>query len=109
MAKAKKKNGAKKSATQKKRQSGRATTRSTAGPGYQFEDLVAAWLMVEMLRGEVIPGINVPGNKLQRQRRRHRDPSVEGLPVCCAPQLFDALVNRSISSLVASRGMIDRC
>ena len=67
MAKVKKKTAPKKFATQKKRRSRRATTRSTAGPGYQFEDLVAAWLMVKMLRGEVIPGINVPGNKLQMQ------------------------------------------
>ena len=67
MAKVKKKTAPKKSAIQKKRRSRRATTRSTAGPGYQFEDLVAAWLMVKMLRGEVIPGINVPGNKLQMQ------------------------------------------
>ena len=66
MAKAKKETAPKKSSNQKKRLR-KATTRSTAGPGYQFEDLVAAWLMVKMLRGEVIPGISVPGNKLQMQ------------------------------------------
>ena len=46
-----------------------ATTRSTGGPGYQFEDLTAAWLIVKMLRGEAIPGINVLGDKLQMQTK----------------------------------------
>src|ERR1700727_67230 len=46
-----------------------ATTRSTGGPGYQFEDLTAGWLILKMLRGEAIPGINVLGDKLQMQTK----------------------------------------
>jgi len=38
-------------------------------PGYKFEDLTAAWLIVKMLRGEVIPGINDLGEKLQMQTK----------------------------------------
>src|SRR5580704_4783298 len=50
-----------------KKTSSAATTRSTGGTGYQFEDLTAAWLIVKMLRGEVVPGIDQPGDKLQMQ------------------------------------------
>ncbi len=32
------------------------TTRSTSGEGYDFEDLVSAWLLVKMLTGEPVPG-----------------------------------------------------
>lgn len=65
---------ARKKATQKKAaprkaRSNSATTRSTAGPGYKFEDLTAAWLIVKMLRGEAIPGINDHGEKLQMQTK----------------------------------------
>jgi len=45
----------------------RATTRSTAGPGFNFEDKVAAWLLTKMLRGEPMPGINAAGDQLQMQ------------------------------------------
>lgn len=44
-----------------------ATTRSTAGPGYQFEDLVAARLLVKMLLGRPLPGIGTGGDTLQFQ------------------------------------------
>jgi len=44
-----------------------STTRSTAGPGYDFEDQVAVWLLTKMLCGEAIPGIGVPGNQLKFQ------------------------------------------
>jgi hypothetical protein len=74
-----------------------ATTRSTAGPGYKFEDLAAAWLMVKMLRGEAIPGINSPGERLQMQTkalgweiddllvsgRKHNDTEARRLSVSC--------------------------
>jgi hypothetical protein len=36
-------------------------------PGYEFEDLTAAWLIVKMLRGGAIPGIDDLGEKLQMQ------------------------------------------
>ena len=58
-----------KKATPRKARSNNATTRSTAGPGYKFEDLTAAWLIVKMLRGEAIPGINDLGEKLQMQTK----------------------------------------
>jgi hypothetical protein len=45
----------------------RATTRSTAGTGFDFEDKVAAWLLTKMLRGEPIAGINATGTQLQMQ------------------------------------------
>lgn len=49
------------------RKSNSATTRSTAGPGYEFEDLVAARLLVKMLVGRPLPSIGLSGNKLQFQ------------------------------------------
>jgi len=58
-----------KKAAPRKARSNSATTRSTAGPGYKFEDLTAAWVMVKMLRGEAIPGINDLGEKLQMQTK----------------------------------------
>ena len=55
-----------------KRKTGRkktsATTRSTAGPGFAFEDQVAAWLLLKMLLGEAVPGMeNSSGTRLQTQ------------------------------------------
>jgi hypothetical protein len=44
-----------------------ATTRSTAGPGYEFEDFVSAWLLVKMLTGEAMPGLNLQGTYIQSQ------------------------------------------
>lgn len=46
---------------------GRATTRSTGGPGYQFEDLVAALLMVKILLGRPLPGVGTGAPTLQFQ------------------------------------------
>lgn len=45
------------------------TTRSTAGPGFNFEDQVGAWLLTKMLRGSRIPGIHATGTQLQMQTR----------------------------------------
>jgi hypothetical protein len=54
--------------TKKKRLTGASTTRSTAGPGFDFEDQVAAWLLVKMLTGETIPGMDQGlGLRLQSQ------------------------------------------
>jgi hypothetical protein len=53
-----------------KRRPGQATTRSTAGPGFDFEDQVAAWLLLKMLTGEAMPGMDgCFGLRLQSQTR----------------------------------------
>jgi hypothetical protein len=45
----------------------KATTRSTAGVGFNFEDLVSAWLLVRMLSGQNIPGLDAAAFQLQMQ------------------------------------------
>jgi len=47
--------------------SSKATTRSTAGVGFNFEDLVSAWLLVRMLSGQSIPGLDAVAFQLQMQ------------------------------------------
>ena len=44
-----------------------STTRSTAGPGFDFEDQVAAWLLLKVLAGQPLPGIEGIGIRLQMQ------------------------------------------
>ncbi|KJS14419.1 MAG: hypothetical protein VR78_10270 [Hoeflea sp. BRH_c9] len=44
-----------------------ATTRSTAGPGFAFEDLVAAELLVRFVLDVPIPGIEVSGQEILSQ------------------------------------------
>lgn len=44
-----------------------ATLRSTSGAGYDFEDLISAWLMLNMLLGEPLPGVGGRGRALQAQ------------------------------------------
>jgi hypothetical protein len=44
-----------------------STTRSTAGPGFDFEDRVAAWLLVKVLTGQPLPGVKGIGTRLQMQ------------------------------------------
>src|SRR4051794_29306772 len=56
-----------KSRREGKRLSNSVTTRSTAGPGFDFEDRVAAWLLVRMLIGEPLPAIEGTGVMLQMQ------------------------------------------
>ncbi len=43
------------------------TPRQTGGAGYDFEDLTAAWLLVKMLRGVILPGVNAFGIALKWQ------------------------------------------
>jgi transcriptional regulator with XRE-family HTH domain len=43
------------------------TTRSTGGPGFDFEDRVAAWFLLRMLLGEPVPGIDGTGISLRMQ------------------------------------------
>src|SRR6476660_6275590 len=53
---------------QRRRQArSKATTRSTAGVGFNFEDLVSAWTLVRMLSGQSIPGMEAAGFQLQMQ------------------------------------------
>ena len=52
--------------TDRKKTSG--TTRSTAGTGFAFEGQVGAWLLLKMLTGEALPGMqNSSGTRLQTQ------------------------------------------
>lgn len=44
-----------------------ATTRSTAGPGFHFEDQVAAWLLLQALTGQELPGVKGTVTRLQMQ------------------------------------------
>ncbi len=49
------------------RRSSPATTRQTAGPGFTFEDLTAAWLMIQLLAGDALRGVGNAGHTLQSQ------------------------------------------
>ncbi|MDK4715889.1 hypothetical protein [Rhizobium sp. CNPSo 4039] len=51
----------------KGRRTGQATTRQTAGPGFTFEDLVAASLTTKLLVGEALPAVGNAGNIIQSQ------------------------------------------
>jgi len=64
MAKPTKSMSSKKSA---KKKPAPATRRSTSGVGFEFEDLISAWLMVKMLTGEQAPAIGGDGIQLQAQ------------------------------------------
>lgn len=50
-----------------KKSANSATTRQTAGPGFAFEDLTAAWFLTRILVGEELPGINSDCHKIQSQ------------------------------------------
>src|SRR3954451_10433350 len=61
-----------KKATRKKAVSARktarqSTTRSTAGPGFDFEDRVAAWLLLKALTGQPLPATAGVATRLQMQ------------------------------------------
>ena len=64
-----KKRNPKKSAKKKgkKRAPVVATRRSTGGLGFDFEDHVAAWLLLQSLTGRPLPGIEGAGKRLQMQ------------------------------------------
>jgi hypothetical protein len=51
----------------KKKSARPSTTRSTAGPGFDFEDHIAAWLLLKVLSGQPLPGIEGIGTRLQMQ------------------------------------------
>lgn len=44
-----------------------ATLRSLSGAGFEFEDLISAWLQIKMLTGEPMPAIGGAGIQLQAQ------------------------------------------
>ena len=44
-----------------------ATLRSTSGVGFEFEDLISAWLQVKMLAGEPTPAVGGGGTQIQAQ------------------------------------------
>src|SRR5258706_3038604 len=44
-----------------------ATTRSTGGRGLDFEDHVAAWLLLKALHGQELPGVKGSVTRLQMQ------------------------------------------
>jgi hypothetical protein len=47
-----------------------ATTRSRAGPGFAFEDQIGAYLLLQMLMGEALPGAeDAVGSRLQTQTK----------------------------------------
>lgn len=47
-----------------------ATTRSRAGPGFAFEDQIGAYLLLQMLMGETLPGTeDAIGSRLQTQTK----------------------------------------
>ena len=51
-----------------RKNAGRASlTRSTAGAGFDFKDHVAAWLLLKVLTGQPLPGIEGSGTQLQMQ------------------------------------------
>jgi hypothetical protein len=51
----------------KKKSSRPSTTRSTAGPGFDFEDRVAAWLLLKALSGHPLPSVDGIAARLQMQ------------------------------------------
>src|ERR1700730_1907122 len=62
------KRGEKKPSKQIQKKSVRpSTTRSTAGPGFDFEDHVTAWLLLKVLSGQPLPGVEGIGTRLQMQ------------------------------------------
>lgn len=60
-----------------------ASTRQTSGIGYDFEDQVAAWLMVKMLSGVALPGVNALGRELQWQTEALGWEQIDDLLVRC--------------------------
>lgn len=47
-----------------------ASTRSTAGTGFDFEDRVSAWLLLQMLSGAPLLGIEVRAERLRLQTKK---------------------------------------
>jgi hypothetical protein len=75
-----------------------ATTRSTAGSGFDFEDQVGARLLVRMLTGEVIPDMGGRlGWRLQSQTRA-LEWQIDDLLVTCGPEPDQAFLALSCKS-----------
>lgn len=67
----------------KTKNSSKPTPRQTGGAGYDFEDLTAAWLMVKMLRGVILPGVNDFGIALKWQTEALGWKQIDDLLVTC--------------------------
>ncbi|MBL8552257.1 MAG: ATP-binding protein [Hyphomonadaceae bacterium] len=61
------KSGSQNAGKKRRRSVGEATTRSTSGAGFEFEDHIAASLLVRMMAGMPAPGCTAPGQVLQFQ------------------------------------------
>jgi hypothetical protein len=59
--------GKKRSARASENSARPSTVRSTAGPGFDFEDRVTAWLLLKALTGEPLPGIDGVAQRIQTQ------------------------------------------
>jgi len=68
----------------KTKSSSKATPRQTGGAGYDFEDLSAAWLMVKMLRGVRLPGVDALGTALKWQTEAIGWKQIDDILVVCA-------------------------
>lgn len=81
-----------------KRHTGRVTTRSTAGSGFVFEDQIAAWLLLKMLTGEAIPGMDGRlGLRLQSQTSA-LGWLIDDLLVTCGPEYRESHLALSCKS-----------
>ncbi|PKN35391.1 MAG: hypothetical protein CVU61_03725 [Deltaproteobacteria bacterium HGW-Deltaproteobacteria-19] len=77
---------------------GQATTRSTAGPGFDFEDQVAAWLLLKMLTGEGMPGMDgCIGRRIQSQTGT-LGWKIDDLLVTCVSESQDSFLALSCKS-----------
>lgn len=99
----------KKSLRVTKSKKGMATTRSTGGAGFAFEDQVGSWLLLKMLSGESIPGMNGKfGTRLQTQTSA-LGWSIDDLLVTGgqAPDEFHFAVSCKSNAQVTATGMPD--
>ncbi|MFH2057491.1 MAG: hypothetical protein ABIJ59_01145 [Pseudomonadota bacterium] len=67
----------------KRKSSSKPTPRQTGGAGYDFEDLSAAWLIVQMLRGISLPGVHALGTTLKWQTEALGWKQIDDLLVTC--------------------------
>ena len=67
----------------KTKSSSKATPRQTGGTGYDFEDLSAAWLIVKMLHGANLPGVDALGTALKWQTEALGWKQIDDLLIIC--------------------------
>lgn len=66
-----------------RRTKSKSTPRQTGGAGYDFEDLIAAWMMVKMLREIRLPGVEEFGTAIQWQAEVLGWEQIDDLLVTC--------------------------